>query len=59
MYIFSLENFLNVILPNELKFSLIDFYIGFIMFVYAHNSIIINYLSIYWLWRSWLLYNFK
>ena len=27
MYILSLENFLNVVLPKELKFYLIDFYI--------------------------------
>lgn len=29
MYIFSLVNLRNVVRPNELKFSLIDFYIIF------------------------------
>ena len=33
MYIFSFENFLNVVRPNELKFSLIDFYIRFCLFI--------------------------
>lgn len=43
IYILSFENFRKVVLPNELKFSLIDFYIRFDLIYFVLNAII-NYL---------------